>query len=64
MNAEVNDVVDNIEEYVNEVQGNVVGQENHGFLVLKNLSVNKAHPSLIEKKFIKTYHSNSKCGYM
>ena len=39
MNEEVNDVLDNIEENVDEVEGNVVYHENINYLVLENLSL-------------------------
>ena len=35
-------MIDNIEENVNEVEGNVVGQENINFQALQNLSVDEA----------------------
>ena len=42
MNLEVNDVLDNIEENVNEIEGNVVDHEIISYQVLENLSVDKA----------------------
>ena len=36
------EVVDNIEENVNEVEGNVVDHQNINYQVLENLSVSKA----------------------
>ena len=42
MNVEVNDVMNNSEENVIEVEGNVVGQEDNNFQVIENLSVDEA----------------------
>ena len=38
----MNDVVDNVKENVIEVEGDVVGQEDNNFQVIKNLSADKA----------------------
>ena len=42
MDEEVNNVIDNVEENVNEVEGNVVGQGNINYEALQNLSVEEA----------------------
>ena len=42
MDEEENNVIDNIEENVNEVEENVVGQENINYEALQNLSVDQA----------------------
>ena len=42
MDEEVNEVIDNVEENINEVEGNVVGQGNINYEALLNLSVDEA----------------------
>ena len=41
MDEEGNDDVNNIQENVNEIEGNVVGPENINFQALQNLSVDE-----------------------